>query len=228
MYTNYGKTGNLSKSSEHYIENAERHYKAKRYKEALRDCDFAIQLDSTCARAYHGRGLIFSQQKRYKEALENYQKSRQIMPENAKLHVDIAELFYIIEDYQQSFLYYQKAIELDTKYSTVYHGKVKNLVNNALSLRSKGRRTAAIEAFEQVLLFHPTNQQANDAISEIHDEIAHISTPMYPSLDKQPPHATVGQSLTRTDQTFTNYNNEMNSLPSTHPFNCRCFKCLEL
>ena len=94
----------MDKSAKQYVNIAARYYNTGYYKDALAACEYAIQLDPTCARAYHGKGLVLIQRKRYEEALEAFQKASQLASENAKVHADMAELLYIRRDYENSRL----------------------------------------------------------------------------------------------------------------------------
>src|SRR5581483_8963924 len=87
-----GGVSDLNKTKEQWIDEAIINYKEKSYDKALSSCECAIQLDATFARAFHGKGLILTQQKNYTGAFEAYNKACQLAPQSAKIHFDIAEL----------------------------------------------------------------------------------------------------------------------------------------
>ena len=157
----------MSKSIEQHLEDAIRHYRAAQYQEGLTACNNAVQLDPKCARAYHGRGLIFVQQKKYEEAFDDYQKSCQLEPKNAKLHADIGELLYILNDYEKSRLSYNEAIQLDRRYEAVYQRKTREFVDKALNLNNRGLQNEAITSLQQGLHFNPANERATSILSTL-------------------------------------------------------------
>ena len=155
------------------------HYNAERYKECIDACERAIQIDPDCARAYHGKGLALAQQKRCEEALIAYQKASHLAPENAKIHADMAELFYNMGDYEKSGLSYKKAIQLDSQFEIVYGEKSKVLLDMALDKARKSRNPylralytydKVISAFREVLLFNPDDAIALAEIEKIQRE----------------------------------------------------------
>ena len=216
-----GDTGKLSKSKEQYIEDAVRFYNAKQYEEALKACEYAIHIDAAYARAYHGRGLILTQQTRYKDALNAYQKSCQLEPENAKLRADMGELFYIIGEYEKSSASYKQAILLDKKYERVYNHKAKSLADEALKLHGLLLRDRAIVSLQKALLFNPEEKRARIALSELQCQSDEINSNSFFSNEARYTSPTSRAYRIRE-------NNEWNISSEIHPFNCRCAKCLEL
>ncbi|HVB25831.1 MAG TPA: tetratricopeptide repeat protein [Ktedonobacteraceae bacterium] len=211
----------MNKSKEHYVEDAINFYKGKRYEDALKACDCAIHIDALYGRAYHGRGLILTQQKRYKDALNDYQKSCQLAPENAKLHADMGELFYIIGEYEKSSTSYKQAILLDKKYEHAYNAKADALTSEALNLFRLRLRDRAIAALQKSLLFNPKDKRASNALSELHCQPDDTNSSSFFSDEAK--YTSPTSSIHRVRD-----NNEWNISSEIHPFNCRCAKCFEI
>lgn len=157
----------MNKTARHFLKEAIGYYEAGQYQEALSDCESAIKLDPSFARAYHGRGLIRSKQQRYKEALEDYQKACELNLVDAKFFADIGEIYFILLDYEKASEYFRKALQLNSRYESVYQQKTQELLDRAFEEREPWTRLLTITAFERVLQFNPDNIEAGHQISKI-------------------------------------------------------------
>ncbi|SRR6266567_1946862 len=211
----------LGKTKDQWLDEAIRNYRAGSYEEALSACQYAIQLDATFARAFHGRGLILTRQKKYTDALYAYHKACMLAPENAKIHFDLGELFYILKRYEESYESYKTAIQLDRKYQQIYNKRLKVLIDRACNLRKQGLRDEVTTAFQQVLLFNPHNDSANSYFQESQDRRSYVDSGYYTLYE--------GNSASSSKLGGgVDYNNEWNvNLGTVHPFNCRCRDCIE-
>jgi tetratricopeptide (TPR) repeat protein len=122
------------------------------------------------------RGLALAQYGRGKEAIEAYLEASQLNPEDAKLHANLAELFYYMGDYEKSGLSYKRAIQLDSRFEAVYVEKSKGLLDKAFEsltpyLRTLYRLDSAINAFRSVLLFNSDDGIAPAEIGKIQKEV---------------------------------------------------------
>lgn len=165
----------MNTSIEKYISKAIEYYNAGNYKDALAACEQAIQREATSARAYHGKGLALIQQKMHKEALEAFQMASELAPENAKIHADMAELFFTRHEYNKASQAYERAIQLDNRYKDSYEEKLNRLINRAFRLRNPYSREAAITAFRKVLLFDPENEIARAELIKLQKVMATLS-----------------------------------------------------
>lgn len=216
----------MNKTARYFLKEAIDHYNAGQYQDALTACDSAIQLDPLFARAYHGRGLALVKLRSYTEALENYQKARELVPKNPKLHADIGELLFLLEDYEKAGISFRRAIELDEQYKSVYRHKTQELLEKAFAFRRKHWDDQYIPTFEksegtfrQVLLFDPTNEKARDFLANPQprsNSVAYSSSSFG------------GPSFSRAQREYEAMsNNQWTSIPSVHPANCRCHECWE-
>ena len=158
-------SSHLSKSARQFIEDAIRHYKERRYHEALEAFDYAIQLDPASVRALHGRGIVLVQIKEYNNAIKSFEQASKLAPNVAQIYADMAEVFYIVGDYEKSCLYYKKAVELDRKYESLLLSKVPELVDYAINLNNQGLKDKAIDVLQLALLLNPVNNRAMSFLS---------------------------------------------------------------
>ena len=63
----------------------------KRYQEALRDFDKAIELKPDYTLAYNNRGVTYFKMKRYDEALRDFERSLALDPNNAQFSTNRAD-----------------------------------------------------------------------------------------------------------------------------------------
>jgi len=96
-----------------YWDRAGKKIKEKNYKNALKDCEKAIQLNPNSVQAYQVKGIIFSSKensgKDYNKAIENYTKAIELNPE-PELYNEKASLLYDLGKYKESIENYTTAI----------------------------------------------------------------------------------------------------------------------
>ncbi len=159
------------KTKEEWLEQGIAHLKAQRYREALRACEYASQLDTACARAYHGMGLILTQLGDYGKALVAYEQACQLDPDNAKIAFDMGEFYFVLKNYGRACIHYKRAIQLDRKYERFYLARVQSLVDNSWVIQPyeyyEYNEKAAISVFNKVLLLDPDNTQARSFFTEL-------------------------------------------------------------
>ncbi|GCF08374.1 tetratricopeptide repeat protein [Dictyobacter arantiisoli] len=201
-HTNTQVTSSSEKglTKEQWLKKGITHYENLQYKEALEACEQAIQIDPAYARAYHGKGLALTQMKAYEEAKRAYEQANRLAPTNAKICKDMAELFYMLEDYAKSRIFYKKAIHLDKKFEKGYFEKANTLRRIAYQFEHEKQWEEAIKAYYTVLSFNPDDIRARRTITNIRMKDA-------PLIIEPAP--------------MTNHNNII------HPFNCTCPECYE-
>ena len=152
------------KTKEEWLERAIALLKSQNYREALKACERASQIDSTCSRAYHGMGLIYTQIKDYKKAFNAYERALRLDPSNVKIAFDMGEFYFIVKDYKQARIQYKKAIRLDGRYERFYRDRVRSLVDKVWLLNQSNifedNDKVIVVAFKNVLLLDPSNAQA--------------------------------------------------------------------
>jgi len=71
-----------------------------------------------------------------------------------------------MSDYLNSRLAFEKAIQFDSKFESMYDDKAKILFAKASSLYPY-YRSEAIEAFKEALLFYPNNEEARITLAKL-------------------------------------------------------------
>jgi len=209
----------LSQSAKQYMTEAIKHYNADCFQEALAALEQALSIDPVYIKALHGKGVVLAKMKEYQKAVDVLSKACELAPANGKIHLDLAEAYYVLGDYIVSGSVYRKAAQLDNNYKPVYLKQTQKLFYKAIALRGQGMELRdeeeALKAFQQVLLFNPSFDRASEYISELTWYIEYN----YPESEPERVYQS-GYSST--------WNNEWPELPlTTHPFNCRCPQCWE-
>ncbi len=149
------KINSQYETKEQWLEYGTACYQNQRYAEALEACEHAIQIDPTCPRGYHGKGLILARLKDYGRALEVYEQALKIDPNEAKICFEVGALFFILRNYEKAGIFYRKAIKLNKKYEVLYLNRTKNLLEEAKYAYSNEERT---RIYEQAHMFNPNCQ----------------------------------------------------------------------
>lgn len=223
-----------SKTKEYWIKFGVDCYTIKRYEEAIEACNCALHLDSSYARAYHGKGLALAQLKRYGEALEAFEQACTLTPNTAKVHADMGSVLYLLKNYQRAGIAYRKASELDSKYHAIYIAKKRALVEYANRLYDPhyhyspflGDKKYAdiINAYKSANFFDPEDTYIRSILLKVEpkqpveQKAVHTPKPLAPT-NTQPgepakPHTVVERSFSP-------------SYSHVHPFNCTCAECYE-
>lgn len=160
----------LQKTKEEWLEQGIALLKARKYREALKACEYASQLDPACSRAYHGMGLIYTQMKDYRKAFDAYTRAVQLDPDNPKIAFHLREFYFTVKDYERAQARYKKAIKLNPIYWPFYITRIQSLVDNALLMqihKDEYSDKAITMAFKNVLSLDPNNTQALSFFTEL-------------------------------------------------------------
>ena len=98
-------------------------YDQKKYDEAIKCYDKAIELDPKYAYPWNGKGNVFCGQKKYEGAIKCYDKAIELDPKDAYAWNGKGLVFYDQKKYEEAIKCYDKAIELDPKYANPWNGK---------------------------------------------------------------------------------------------------------
>ncbi|MFH1879216.1 MAG: tetratricopeptide repeat protein, partial [Bacillota bacterium] len=129
----------------------------KRYEDALKDKDKAIELEPENAEYYDSRGVTLRAMKRYEEALKDCNQAIELEPENSEYAADIARTFIKKDDLNNARFYVDKALSLDS--TNAYALRARGLY--FLALAKKGTPSTAnvnIQSdFDQAIADDPEN-----------------------------------------------------------------------
>lgn len=224
------------KTKEQWIEKAIVRYKARHYKDALRACNNAIQLDPNYARAYYGKGLILTRLEIYDEALASYEKARQLglKFDMGELVHKIGELLYQAKDYGRAGIFFERAIAIDRKYKKSYHTRTGVLLEEVDNCYSRGDINDAWAKLKEASLFNPHDDRVLSTITKLEKEryaSMHQTQPdQYEHKQNNRDKSSHGGSVS-----FMHYgsspiqdgNTYIISKKPVHPFNCTCHECYE-
>lgn len=115
------------------------HVKNKRYDEAIKAYDIALQLNPDEANIYNSKGVVLFELKRYLEALDVYRLALEVALPNKKdmIFLNIGHVLFELKNYDMALESYETAISLspDKEIFYIYKGNVlkeKKLYNAAL------------------------------------------------------------------------------------------------
>lgn len=74
----------------------------------------ALKIDKYLSDAFYGLGLIYKKQQRYREAEKNILKAIDIDPYECLYHIELAELYLLMDKKDPCFFHYNKALEIDS------------------------------------------------------------------------------------------------------------------
>ena len=160
---------------------------------------------------------VLSKMKEYQKAVDVLLKACELAPANSKIHSDLAEAFYMLEDYIESGATYRKAVQLDQSFKRIYLKQTDKLFYKAIALYGQGWlgwNNETLKAFQQVLLFNPSYDRASYYVSELTWHFEHKYPEPEPERVYQPGYGST-------------WNNEWPLPLTVHPFNCRCPQCWE-
>lgn len=87
--------------------------KSKRYADAQRVCDQAIQLNPGSSGAYNSLGNIMLDRSRYEEAESAYRQAAQLAPGNVEVHYNLGNALYQLKHYAEAAQAYRRALAID-------------------------------------------------------------------------------------------------------------------
>jgi tetratricopeptide (TPR) repeat protein len=134
MYECGGSMGNVSeengKQPKSLEEIAEEHYKAKKYEEALRYYNEALQSNPKKASLFLGKGNCLRKREQYDEALNAYSEAILCDPQCAEAYNGQGFVFRFQKKWKESLTVFNKAINLAGKIQPNYYlNKVDSLIN---------------------------------------------------------------------------------------------------
>lgn len=92
----------------------------KRFDEALRDLNKAIELNPGDAAAYNSRGNVYSELNRREEALRDYDKTIELDAANAFAYNNRGNVYHALDRHNEALRDWNRAIELKPDYASPY------------------------------------------------------------------------------------------------------------
>jgi tetratricopeptide (TPR) repeat protein len=140
---------------------------AKLDQQALAEFEAAINLDGTCWRAYHNRGVSLAQMRDFDGALKDFDKAIELKPEHADAWFNRAELKFGKRRYDDAIADYNQALKLNP--------------NDAAAYGSRGhakwgarQHQSAVEDYNLAIKLNPKN-----ALAYTHRGLAYTEQGLY-------------------------------------------------
>ncbi len=149
----------LSKTKEQWLEEADGHYHARRYTQALTAYEYVIQLDPKFAPAYNSKGKILRRLKRDEEAMAAYEQAIRLEPSNPDFHNNKGNTLRGLKRDEEALISYELATRLAPQ-NTIFQ------INRGKVLRDLKHYEEALHAYEEAIRLKPAdanlhNQKGN-------------------------------------------------------------------
>lgn len=106
-----------------YIKRAKIYLGLKEYNAALGDSKLAIKLDSSQASYYLNLVDVYYAMNNTRSAKETLLAIEKKFPDNSEALLKLAELYYLVKQYQEAITYVNKSLRLDENQARAYHLK---------------------------------------------------------------------------------------------------------
>ena len=135
------------------IKQAEAHFEAGKYQEAIDSATQAIALDPQLPTAYTERGNAYEKKEDYDHAIEDYSEAIKLAPNNAVCYKDRGYIYNRKGEYDRAIEDYNAAIVIAPKdaYAFLWRGKV---------YEHKGECDRAVEDYNAAIVIAPENATA--------------------------------------------------------------------
>lgn len=103
-----------------YIKRSQIYIQQKKTNEAISDADRAIKLDSSVADGYMAKVDAYFSANKSRDAKNTLEKVELKFPKNTEALLKLAELYFIVKNYQKAIEYINKALKIDITLSKAY------------------------------------------------------------------------------------------------------------
>jgi tetratricopeptide (TPR) repeat protein len=125
----------------------------KKYDEALRDYNKALEIEPQFSKAYNNRGGLMRSLKKYEEAIADFNKAIEIQPDYTIAYNNRGLLMNITKRYDQAISDYSKAISLKKDYAEAYS-------NRGIAYRNAGKFEESLRDFNKTIELAPNYYKA--------------------------------------------------------------------
>jgi tetratricopeptide (TPR) repeat protein len=101
---------------------AQYNYNALNYDAAIKLCDEAVSLDSSCYIAYNIKGIALCYQQKYSQGMLLIEKSLEISPNYAYGRFNMAMGYKLQKDLDNSLIWFNKALEVNPNDAWTFYG----------------------------------------------------------------------------------------------------------
>ncbi|HZR43009.1 MAG TPA: serine/threonine-protein kinase [Ktedonobacteraceae bacterium] len=111
------------KTKKQWLEEANGHYKAHRYRDVIAAYSRAIDLDPNSALTYNNRGVAYYHLQEYQLAVADYDRAIQLAPNNADAYTNRGVAYRYLQEYRLAIADYNRALQLDPNSALVYNNR---------------------------------------------------------------------------------------------------------
>jgi len=144
------------------------YYTQGKVKEALREFNKAIELDSTLADAYYNRGLIYYDQGKIDQALNDYDKAIEINPNYAIAYNNRGNAYAKQGLFARAISDFNKAIEINFMYAQSYN-------NRGSAYEKEGNPQKAVLDYNKAIEINPDFEEAYGNRGQIYYKEGHFA-----------------------------------------------------
>ena len=132
------------------INKAKQEIATNKFDEAIKDCEKALELDSTHIDAYFYIGITNSHKKEYDKAIASFKKALDLTKSHAKSWNHMGLVYIKKVEYDQAIQCYNQAVEIEPLY-------VEAFFNMANAYKLKNNLNKAIEVYKKVIEIDPSH-----------------------------------------------------------------------
>jgi tetratricopeptide (TPR) repeat protein len=125
----------------------------KKYDEALKDYNKAMQIEPRFSKAYNNRGALMRLLKKYDQAISDFSKAIELQPDYAIAYNNRGLLMNITKQYDNAVADYSKAISLKKDYAEAFS-------NRGIAYRNANKFSESYNDFNQALFLNPNYYKA--------------------------------------------------------------------
>jgi len=161
---------NISRNREIYYKEGDDLIAQKKYEEAIKCYDKALEIDPSSGDVWHGKGIALFNLKRYKEAVACYDEALKFKPDSDGIWCHKGDALLSLGEYKEAVICYDKALEIAPGNGEAAKNKEKaakqldyrEQVASGDDLFGKGEYDKAIEAYDKALKIVPHAKDITD------------------------------------------------------------------
>ena len=127
--------------------------RARRYKQALREYDYAIKLDPLYSDAFNNRGAAFQHLGLYERALEDHRTAVRLDPWDAVAHYNLGNDLQSLGQHWEAIASYDTAVEINPRFAEAY-------TNRGVAFFNVGEHERAIDNYNRSVHINPALSDA--------------------------------------------------------------------
>lgn len=121
-----------------YIGRANAYYKLKKYEEVIADLNTVLDINDQNIEGYSGLGRVYEVMGKHEKAIEYFKEGIKIIPQNTKLHRELAYLLIeVLKDYNGALVFYNEVLDVQKDTAECYQYRALVYKCEGKSIRAK-------------------------------------------------------------------------------------------